>query len=161
MLRVQVFTDDAWATIAHARRDGLSGSLRVADSTTKDSPWWSEALGIDRSLTIECEAIAATPAAYRAAMTAINGDGIDAQLIDGEEVLARFRAAVSLDLSGDYDGVAGVALVFKGIRPPSHDPSTTIAPNGDLYRVGEWASAQSGLIHVAGSSYLPAFTLGA
>lgn len=118
MLRVQVFADDAWSTIAHARRDGLSGSLRVADSTTKDSPWWTECMGVARSLTIECEAIAATPAAYRAAMEAINGDGIDAQLIDGEEVLARFRAAVSLDLSGDYDGVAGVAVTFKRMRPP-------------------------------------------
>lgn len=118
MLRVQVFADDAWSTIAHARRDGLSGSLRLADSTTKDSAWWTEALGIDRSLTIECEAIAATPAAYRAAVTAINGDGIDAQLIDGEDVLARFHAAVSLDLSGDYDGVAGVSITFKRIRPP-------------------------------------------
>lgn len=160
MLRVQVFTDDAWSTIAHARRDGLSGSLRVADSTTKDSPWWTEALGIDRSLTIECEAIAATPAAYRAAMAAISGDGIHAQIIDGEEVLASFRAAVSLDLSGDYDGVAGVAIVFKSISPPS-DMSPTIAVDGDLYRVGEWSSGQSGAVFVAPTEHLPAFTVGA
>lgn len=166
-MRVWVLVGGSYIKLPGERACTGTIAAEQVDATTKDGAPWRGLVPVGvQSAEVSasgCVRDDATRDAWNLLFNAaFSGDSVTVKLTSAAGTILEGVAMIpTISRSGEVNGADLYDLSLSLSGAPSLPPAPATVPDGDLYRVGEWASGQSGAMFVAVTGYLPAFTLGA
>lgn len=164
-MRVWVLVAGEYVKLPGERACTGTIAVEPVDTTVKDGDQWRmlTPVGVQSAEVSAsgCVRDDTTKDAWNALFqAAFDGDSVIMKLTSAAGTILEGIAMIpTISRSGEVNGADLYDLSLSLSGAPSLPPAPVVVPDGDLYRVGEWASGQSGAVFVALTSYLPAFTL--